>query len=66
MREATATSLLEPALQRADQLCLTVDGDIAARDCLVRFERNGQVLAVASMYRDVEDLQAELAMERME
>jgi apoptosis-inducing factor 3 len=44
---------------------LMVDGDIAARDCLVRYERNGQVLAVASIFRDVENLQAELAMERM-
>jgi NADPH-dependent 2,4-dienoyl-CoA reductase/sulfur reductase-like enzyme/nitrite reductase/ring-hydroxylating ferredoxin subunit len=44
---------------------LTVDGDIAARDCLLRYERNGRVLAVASIYRDVENLQAELAMERM-
>jgi NADPH-dependent 2,4-dienoyl-CoA reductase/sulfur reductase-like enzyme len=43
---------------------LTVEGDIAARDCVVRYERNGRVLAVASIYRDVESLQAELAMER--
>jgi NADPH-dependent 2,4-dienoyl-CoA reductase/sulfur reductase-like enzyme/nitrite reductase/ring-hydroxylating ferredoxin subunit len=43
---------------------LTVDGDIAARDCLVRYARNGRVLAVASIYRDVESLRAELAMER--
>ncbi len=44
---------------------LTVDGDIAARDCLLRYERNGRTLAVASIYRDVENLQAELAMEQM-
>jgi NADPH-dependent 2,4-dienoyl-CoA reductase/sulfur reductase-like enzyme len=44
---------------------LTVDGDIAARDCLLRYERNGRALAVASIYRDVENLQAELAMEQM-
>ena len=43
---------------------LTVDGDIAARDCLLRYKRNGRVLAVASIYRDVESLEAELAMER--
>jgi apoptosis-inducing factor 3 len=43
---------------------LTVEGDIAARDCVVRYERNGRVLAVASIYRDVASLQAELAMER--
>jgi apoptosis-inducing factor 3 len=44
---------------------LTVDGDIAARDCLVRYALNGRLLAVASIYRDVESLRAELAMEQM-
>jgi NADPH-dependent 2,4-dienoyl-CoA reductase/sulfur reductase-like enzyme len=43
---------------------LTVDGDIAAKDCLLRYGRNGRVLAVASIYRDVANLQAELAMEK--
>jgi apoptosis-inducing factor 3 len=43
---------------------LAIDGDIAAKDCLLRFKRNGRVLAVASIYRDVESLQAELAMEQ--
>jgi NADPH-dependent 2,4-dienoyl-CoA reductase/sulfur reductase-like enzyme/nitrite reductase/ring-hydroxylating ferredoxin subunit len=43
---------------------LTVDGDIAAKDCLLRYGRNGRVLAVASIYRDVANLEAELAMER--
>jgi NADPH-dependent 2,4-dienoyl-CoA reductase/sulfur reductase-like enzyme len=43
---------------------LAVDGDIAARDCLVRYKRNGRTLAVASIDRDVENLKAEVAMER--
>jgi NADPH-dependent 2,4-dienoyl-CoA reductase/sulfur reductase-like enzyme len=43
---------------------LTIEGDIASRDCLLRYERNGRVLAVASIYRDVESLQAEVTMER--
>lgn len=43
---------------------LSIDGDIGARDCLLRYKRKGRVLAVASIYRDVENLQAELAMER--
>jgi apoptosis-inducing factor 3 len=43
---------------------VTIDGDIAVKDCLLRYARNGRVLAVASIYRDVENLQAELAMER--
>jgi apoptosis-inducing factor 3 len=42
---------------------LTIDGDIAARDCLLHYKRNGRVLAVASIYRDVESLTAELKME---
>jgi NADPH-dependent 2,4-dienoyl-CoA reductase/sulfur reductase-like enzyme/nitrite reductase/ring-hydroxylating ferredoxin subunit len=41
----------------------TVDGDIAKRDCVVRYRKAGRVLAVASIYRDVESLQVELAME---
>jgi NADPH-dependent 2,4-dienoyl-CoA reductase/sulfur reductase-like enzyme len=43
---------------------LLIDGEIAARDCAVRFKRGGRVLAVASIYRDVESLMAELTMER--
>ena len=43
---------------------LTIDGDIKARDCLVSYKRQGRVLAVASIYRDRESLQAELTMER--
>jgi hypothetical protein len=43
---------------------LAIDGDIAGKDCLLRFIRNGRTLAVASIFRDIENLQAELAMER--
>ena len=43
---------------------LEIEGDIAARDCLVRYRRNGKVLAVASIYRDVDSLKEEWAMER--
>ena len=43
---------------------LDIEGDIAARDCLVRYRRRGKVLAVASIYRDVASLEEELAMER--
>ena len=42
---------------------LSIDGDIAAKDCLVRFQRGGRTLAVASIYRDVANLQAEVEME---
>ena len=43
---------------------IAVDGDIAAKDCLLRFKRNGRVLAVASIFRDVASLEVEVAMER--
>ena len=43
---------------------ITIDGDIKAKDCLLRYKRNGHLLAVASIFRDVDNLQAELSMER--
>jgi NADPH-dependent 2,4-dienoyl-CoA reductase/sulfur reductase-like enzyme/nitrite reductase/ring-hydroxylating ferredoxin subunit len=43
---------------------IAIEGDIAAKDCLLRYKRQGRVLAVASIFRDVASLQAELAMER--
>jgi NADPH-dependent 2,4-dienoyl-CoA reductase/sulfur reductase-like enzyme/nitrite reductase/ring-hydroxylating ferredoxin subunit len=43
---------------------LAIEGDIAGKDCLLRFKRNGRSLAVASIFRDVESLQAEVAMEQ--
>jgi NADPH-dependent 2,4-dienoyl-CoA reductase/sulfur reductase-like enzyme/nitrite reductase/ring-hydroxylating ferredoxin subunit len=43
---------------------IAIDGDVAAKDCLLRYKRQGRVLAVASIFRDVASLQAELAMEQ--
>lgn len=43
---------------------IAIDGDIAAKDCLLRYKSGGRVLAVASIYRDVASLEAELAMEQ--
>ncbi|MCC7325964.1 MAG: FAD-dependent oxidoreductase [Burkholderiales bacterium] len=43
---------------------IEVDGDVAGRDCAMRYKRNGRVLAVASIYRDAESLIAEVQMER--
>ena len=43
---------------------IAVDGDIAAKDCLLRFKREGRTLAVASIFRDIESLEAEVEMER--
>ena len=42
---------------------LAIDGEIATRDCVVQYKRNGRVLAVASIYRDAASLMAEEAME---
>jgi NADPH-dependent 2,4-dienoyl-CoA reductase/sulfur reductase-like enzyme len=44
---------------------LDIKGDIQGRDCLVRYLRGGKVLAVASIFRDVENLKEEAAMERV-
>ncbi len=43
---------------------IEVEGDIKGRDCLLRYKQKGRVLAVASIYRDVASLEAEIAMER--
>jgi apoptosis-inducing factor 3 len=43
---------------------IAVDGDITAKDCLLRFKRGGRTLAVASIFRDIESLEAEVEMER--
>ena len=42
---------------------IAVEGDIQAKDCVLRFRRDGRMVAVASIFRDVESLQAELDME---
>jgi NADPH-dependent 2,4-dienoyl-CoA reductase/sulfur reductase-like enzyme/nitrite reductase/ring-hydroxylating ferredoxin subunit len=43
---------------------ISVDGVIQSKDFLLRYKRSGRVLAVASVFRDVDSLQAELAMEQ--
>jgi apoptosis-inducing factor 3 len=43
---------------------LAIEGDVSAKDCLLRYKRKGRVLAVASINRDLENLKAELAMEQ--
>jgi hypothetical protein len=42
---------------------IVIDGNIGAKDCLLRYKRSGRVRAIASIFRDVENRQAELAME---
>jgi NADPH-dependent 2,4-dienoyl-CoA reductase/sulfur reductase-like enzyme/nitrite reductase/ring-hydroxylating ferredoxin subunit len=43
---------------------IEVDGSVADRDCLLRYRHKGRVLAVSSIYRDIDHLKAEVAMER--
>jgi apoptosis-inducing factor 3 len=42
---------------------VAIEGDPAARDCLVRYKQAGRIRAVAAVHRDIESLEAELAME---
>jgi NADPH-dependent 2,4-dienoyl-CoA reductase/sulfur reductase-like enzyme/nitrite reductase/ring-hydroxylating ferredoxin subunit len=43
---------------------IEIDGSVADRDCLLRYSHQGRVLAVSSIYRDIDHLKAEVAMER--
>jgi apoptosis-inducing factor 3 len=43
---------------------VTVSGSIPDRDCVVAYRKSGKPLAIATIYRDGESLQAEVAMER--
>jgi NADPH-dependent 2,4-dienoyl-CoA reductase/sulfur reductase-like enzyme len=43
---------------------IAVEGNIDTKDCLLRYRRGGRVLAVASIFRDLDSLKAELAMEQ--
>jgi NADPH-dependent 2,4-dienoyl-CoA reductase/sulfur reductase-like enzyme/nitrite reductase/ring-hydroxylating ferredoxin subunit len=41
-----------------------IDGSLAESDCAVTYKRGHRTLAVATIYRDLQSLQAELAMEK--
>ncbi len=43
---------------------IEVNGDIGAHDCAVTYRADGQVMAVATIFRDTSSLETELAMER--
>jgi NADPH-dependent 2,4-dienoyl-CoA reductase/sulfur reductase-like enzyme/nitrite reductase/ring-hydroxylating ferredoxin subunit len=43
---------------------IEIQGDVGSRDCILRYKQRGRVLAVASIHRDRESLEAERAMER--
>ncbi|NEU96447.1 FAD-dependent oxidoreductase [Bradyrhizobium uaiense] len=42
---------------------IAVDGSIAGKDCMLRYKRGRRVLAAASIYRDLESLKVEVAMQ---
>jgi NADPH-dependent 2,4-dienoyl-CoA reductase/sulfur reductase-like enzyme/nitrite reductase/ring-hydroxylating ferredoxin subunit len=42
---------------------IVTEGDVMSKDCVLRFKRNGQVSAVASIFRDLDSLEAEVSME---
>ena len=42
---------------------IEIDGDVMNRDCVVRYKQRGRVLAVASIYRDLDSLKAAAEME---
>jgi apoptosis-inducing factor 3 len=44
---------------------IEVDGSIETKDCAVRFKRGDRTLAMATIYRDRQSLEAELAMEQV-
>jgi apoptosis-inducing factor 3 len=43
---------------------IDIEGDVMKRDCVVRYKLGGRVLAVASIYRDKDNLQAGAEMEQ--
>ncbi len=43
---------------------IEIDGSLDAKDCAVTYKLGERTLAVATIYRDLQSLQAELAMER--
>jgi hypothetical protein len=43
---------------------IAIEGNVAAKDCVLRYMSKGRVLAVASIYRDLDSLKAELALEQ--
>jgi len=42
---------------------IEIDGNLEARDCKVTYKQKGRILAVATIFRDLQSLQMEAAME---
>jgi NADPH-dependent 2,4-dienoyl-CoA reductase/sulfur reductase-like enzyme/nitrite reductase/ring-hydroxylating ferredoxin subunit len=43
---------------------IDIDGDVMKRDCVARYRKGGKLLAVASIYRDLDSLKAAAEMEQ--
>lgn len=43
---------------------IAIEGNIAGKDCILRYKQEGRILALASIFRDRESLQGELAMDK--
>ncbi len=43
---------------------ISVDGSIAEKDCLLRYKKDGRTLAVVTIFRDLQSLEAEVELER--
>jgi hypothetical protein len=43
---------------------IDIEGEIGARNCMLRYRRNGNVIAAASIFRDLDSLREEIEMER--
>lgn len=43
---------------------IDIEGDVMKRDCVVRYKQGGRVMAVASIYRDKDSLEAGVGMEQ--
>jgi NADPH-dependent 2,4-dienoyl-CoA reductase/sulfur reductase-like enzyme/nitrite reductase/ring-hydroxylating ferredoxin subunit len=44
---------------------IDIEGDVEKRDCSVSYTRDGRIMAVATIFRDLESLEAESEMERV-
>ena len=42
---------------------IEIDGSLDARDCVVTYKKGGRTLAIVTISRDLQSLQAEAAME---
>jgi len=43
---------------------IDIDGDVGKKGCTVRYQQDGRTVAVATIFRDLESLEAESEMER--